>query len=80
MPDIKTDDGCIIHVEVQGPQNGPVLMLSYSLGTNRHMWTTKCRPGAATSGWCVTTGAVTANRACRRDPIRWSGLAATCSQ
>ena len=28
MPDIKTDDGCIIHVEVLGPQNGPVLMLS----------------------------------------------------
>ena len=24
MPDIKTDDGCIIHVEVQGPQNSPV--------------------------------------------------------
>ena len=21
MPDIKTDDGCIIHVEVEGPQN-----------------------------------------------------------
>ena len=38
MPDIKTDDGCIIHVEVQGPQNGPVLMLSNSLGTNLHMW------------------------------------------
>ena len=28
MPDIKTDDGCGIHVEVEGPQNGPVLMLS----------------------------------------------------
>jgi len=28
MPDIKTDDGCIIHVEVEGPQNAPVLMLS----------------------------------------------------
>ncbi|MGC1236459.1 MAG: hypothetical protein WA838_17545 [Xanthobacteraceae bacterium] len=38
MPDIKTDDGCIIHVEVEGPQNGPVLMLSNSLGTNLHMW------------------------------------------
>ena len=37
MPDIKTDDGCIIHVEVQGPQNGPVLMLSNSPGTNLHM-------------------------------------------
>ncbi len=38
MPDIKTDDGCIIHVEVEGPQHGPVLMLSNSLGTNLHMW------------------------------------------
>jgi 3-oxoadipate enol-lactonase len=38
MPDIKTDDGCVIHVEVEGPQNGPVLMLSNSLGTNLHMW------------------------------------------
>ena len=38
MPDIKTDDGCIIHVEVHGPQNSPVLMLSNSLGTNLHMW------------------------------------------
>jgi hypothetical protein len=36
MPDIKTDDGCIIHVEVEGPQNAPVLMLSNSLGTNLH--------------------------------------------
>jgi len=38
MPDIKTDDGCIIHVEVEEPQNAPVLMLSNSLGTNLHMW------------------------------------------
>jgi 3-oxoadipate enol-lactonase len=38
MPDFKTDDGCIIHVEVEGPQSGLVLMLSNSLGTNLHMW------------------------------------------
>jgi 3-oxoadipate enol-lactonase len=38
MPDIKTDDGCTIHVEVEGRQDGPVLMLSNSLGTNLHMW------------------------------------------
>jgi 3-oxoadipate enol-lactonase len=38
MPEVKTDDGCIIHVEVEGPQTGPVLMLSNSLGTNLHMW------------------------------------------
>ena len=45
MPDIKTDDGCIIHVEVEGPQNGSVLMLSNSLGTNLHMW-----PGTTVGG------------------------------
>jgi 3-oxoadipate enol-lactonase len=38
MPEVKTDDGCIIHVEVEGPQTAPVLMLSNSLGTNLHMW------------------------------------------
>jgi len=37
MPSIKTDDGCSIHVEVEGPQNAPVLMLSNSLGTNLHI-------------------------------------------
>ena len=37
MPDIKTDDGCIIHVDVEGPQSAPVLMPSNSLGTNLHM-------------------------------------------
>jgi 3-oxoadipate enol-lactonase len=38
MPDIKVDDGCMIHVEVTGPDNAPVLMLSNSLGTDLHMW------------------------------------------
>ena len=38
MPDIKVDDGCVIHVEMEGPQAAPVLMLSNSLGTNLHMW------------------------------------------
>jgi 3-oxoadipate enol-lactonase len=38
MPDIKTDDGCIIHAEVEGPEGAPVLMLSNSLGTDLHMW------------------------------------------
>ena len=38
MPDIKTDDGCMIHVEVEGPSDAPVLMLSNSLGTTLHMW------------------------------------------
>jgi len=37
MPEISAD-GCAIHVEVDGPQGAPVLMLSNSLGTNLHMW------------------------------------------
>jgi 3-oxoadipate enol-lactonase len=44
MPEIKTDDGCSIHVEVEGPQNAPVLMLSNSLGTNLHMWDDQVAP------------------------------------
>src|SRR5262249_37315006 len=38
MPIIKADDGCPLNVEVEGPANGAVLMLSNSLGTNLHMW------------------------------------------
>jgi 3-oxoadipate enol-lactonase len=38
MPDIKMDDGCTIHAEMEGPDGAPVLMLSNSLGTNLHMW------------------------------------------
>ncbi len=37
MPDINAD-GCRIHVDVEGPETAPVLMLSNSLGTNLHMW------------------------------------------
>ena len=37
MPEINAD-GCRIHVEVEGPEQAPVLMLSNSLGTNLHMW------------------------------------------
>ncbi len=44
MPDIKVDDGCIIHVEVEGPDGAPVLMLSNSLGTNLHMWDDQVAP------------------------------------
>jgi len=44
MPDIKTDDGCIIHTEIEGPQSAPVLMLSNSLGTNLHMWDEQVEP------------------------------------
>jgi 3-oxoadipate enol-lactonase len=38
MPTIQTDDGCQIHVQVEGPADAPVLILSNSLGTNLHMW------------------------------------------
>ncbi len=37
MPKINAD-GCTIHVELEGPEHTPVLMLSNSLGTNLHMW------------------------------------------
>jgi 3-oxoadipate enol-lactonase len=37
MPVIDAD-GCPIHVEVEGPERAPVLMLSNSLGTTLHMW------------------------------------------
>jgi 3-oxoadipate enol-lactonase len=37
MPTIDAA-GCPIHVEVEGPEHAPVLMLSNSLGTTLHMW------------------------------------------
>ena len=37
MPVIQAD-GCPIHVEIEGPERAPALMLSNSLGTNLHMW------------------------------------------
>ena len=43
MPTIKAD-GCPIHVEVEGPQQAPVLMLSNSLGTTVHMWDGQVAP------------------------------------
>ncbi len=42
MPYVKTDDDTSIYVEVEGPENAPVLMLSNSLGTTLHVG----RPGA----------------------------------
>jgi 3-oxoadipate enol-lactonase len=44
MPDIKVDDGCTIHVEIEGPERAPVLMLSNSLGTDLHMWDQQAGP------------------------------------
>lgn len=38
MPTITADDGCPIHVEVEGREEAPALMLSNSLGTDLHMW------------------------------------------
>jgi len=37
MPTIEAN-GCPIHVEVEGKEGAPALMLSNSLGTNLHMW------------------------------------------
>jgi 3-oxoadipate enol-lactonase len=37
MPTIDAD-GCPIHVQVEGPERSPVLMLSNSLGTDLSMW------------------------------------------
>src|SRR5438876_4616158 len=37
MPTINAD-GCPIHVEVEGAERAPALMLSNSLGTTLHMW------------------------------------------
>ncbi|HVY56506.1 MAG TPA: 3-oxoadipate enol-lactonase [Xanthobacteraceae bacterium] len=38
MPTIKAADGCRIHVEIEGPERAPALMLSNSLGTDLAMW------------------------------------------
>jgi 3-oxoadipate enol-lactonase len=43
MPVINAD-GCPIHVEVEGPQRAPVLMLCNSLGTTLHMWDGQVTP------------------------------------
>jgi len=43
MPDINAD-GCTIHVEIEGPQHAPALMLSNSLGTDLHMWDDQVAP------------------------------------
>jgi 3-oxoadipate enol-lactonase len=43
MPTIDAD-GCPIHVEVEGPDSAPVLMLSNSLGTTLAMWEGQVKP------------------------------------
>jgi 3-oxoadipate enol-lactonase len=37
-------DGCPIHIEVEGRERAPVLMLSNSLGTTLHMWDGQVAP------------------------------------
>jgi 3-oxoadipate enol-lactonase len=37
-------EGCPIHVEVQGDEDAPVLMLSNSLGTTHRMWDDQVKP------------------------------------
>jgi 3-oxoadipate enol-lactonase len=43
MPVIHSD-GCPIHVEVDGPETAPVLMLSNSLGVDLSMWAPQVAP------------------------------------
>jgi len=43
MPMIDAE-GCPIHVEVEGPDRAPVLMLSNSLGTTLQMWDAQVEP------------------------------------
>lgn len=38
MPMIEADDGCPLNVAVEGPDGGPALMLSNSLGCTLEMW------------------------------------------
>jgi 3-oxoadipate enol-lactonase len=43
MPVIESN-GCPLNVEIAGPERGPVLMLSNSLGTDLHMWDPQLKP------------------------------------
>jgi 3-oxoadipate enol-lactonase len=47
MPMIDAD-GCPIHVEVEGPEGAPALMLSNSLGTDLTMWDPQAKAFAET--------------------------------
>lgn len=38
MAEFTTSDGVSIHYEIEGPQTGPWLLFSNSLGTNLHLW------------------------------------------
>jgi 3-oxoadipate enol-lactonase len=43
MPEIDAD-GCRIHVEIEGLEQTPVLVLSNSLATTLHMWDGQVKP------------------------------------
>jgi len=43
MPMIQSD-GAQLHVEVEGPERAPVVMLCNSLGTDLHMWDGQAKP------------------------------------
>lgn len=43
MPVVQAN-GCAIHVEMEGPEHAPVLILSNSLGTTLHMWDRQVEP------------------------------------
>jgi hypothetical protein len=43
MPMIDAD-GCPIHVQVEGPERAPILMLSNSLGTDLTLWDEQVKP------------------------------------
>jgi 3-oxoadipate enol-lactonase len=41
---VAADDGCRLSCSLEGPANAPVVMLSNSLGTDRHMWAAQIAP------------------------------------
>ena len=44
MPTIDAADGTKLHVQIDGPEAAPVLMLSNSLGTTHRMWDDQVKP------------------------------------
>ena len=77
MPTITTDDGCHIHVEVEGREGAPVLMLSNSLGTNLHMWDDQAPEFAKHFRLIRYDRRGQADRACQKALTPWNGSDAT---
>ena len=78
MPEINAD-GCRIHVEVEGPERAPVLMLSNSLGTNQHMWDDQVAPFTRHFRLVRYDRRGHGQSDVPKAPIPWSGSGATCS-